>query len=94
MFEFEIEKVDFLPAAKIWCLTGRLLSGEIRHRSTAFIETGSGIKKVKIETAAFVDPPDFGKPRRLTLTVQSDGQMLQDYAGKIIASKPRRLATV
>ena len=94
MFQFEIEKVDFLPTANLWCLTGRLLTGEIYNDSMAFIETDSGIDKIKIETVAFIDPPKFESQKRLTLTVKNADKTLQNCVGKIIASKPRRLATV
>ncbi|MCY7374947.1 MAG: hypothetical protein LH472_03110 [Pyrinomonadaceae bacterium] len=94
MFQFEIERVDFLPAANIWCLTGKLLSGEIYHHSTALIETETGTHKIKIETVAFIDSLKFDGNKRLTLTVQNGDKVLEKFIGKVITSKPRRLATV
>ena len=86
MFKFEIEKVDFLSAAKIWCLTGKLLSGEIRNNTTAFVETERGLKKVRIETVAFIDSMKPKNMRRLTLTVSGDEKILPKLAGKLLAS--------
>ena len=90
MFQFEIEKVDFLTVAQIWCLTGKLICGEIHNNSIAFLETDSGTNKIRIETVAFVDPPNLNGQKRLTLTIQSDGKTLKDFVGKVIASKPSK----
>lgn len=84
MFKFEIERVDFLSAARIWCLTGKLLDGKIFHHSTAFVETESGVKKVKIETVAFIDSSK--SDGHLTLTVSGDEKILADLKGKLLAS--------
>lgn len=70
MFEFEVEQVDYLSAANIWCLTGKLLSGEIRNNSTAFFDTEFGSKKINIETVAFVDSIKPTNSNLLTLTVK------------------------
>ena len=86
VFKFEIEKVDFLSAAKIWCLTGKLLCGEIRNNSTAFVETETGTKKVRIETVAFIDALKPKNNRRLTLTVSGDEKLLPRLTGKMLAS--------
>ncbi|MGI8639389.1 MAG: hypothetical protein ACR2MG_05485 [Pyrinomonadaceae bacterium] len=94
MFQFEIEKVDFLPAAKIWCLTGKLICGEIHNNSIAFLETDSGTNKIRIGTVAFIDPPNLNGQKRLTLTIKSDGKTLKDFVGKIIASKSSKLRSL
>ncbi len=88
MFEFEIERVEYLPVAKIWCLTGKLICGEIYNDSVAFFETDSGTNKINIETVTFTDPPNFNERKRLTLTIKKDGEMLKDFVGTIITSKP------
>ena len=93
MFQFEIERVDFLPVAKIWCLTGKLICGEIHNYSDAFIETDSGMSRIKIETVAFVDPPSINGQRRLTLTVKGSDKLSPDLVGKVIASKAHSLVT-
>lgn len=90
MFQFEIERVDFLTVAKICCLTGRLICGEIHNNSIAFLETDSGTSKIRVETVAFVDPPNLNGQKRLTLMIKNDGKILKDFAGKIIASKPSK----
>jgi hypothetical protein len=86
VFEFETEKIDFLSAAKIWCVTGKLLSGEIRNNTEAFVETETGVKRIKIETVAFVDSMKPKNFRRLTLTVSGDEKILPKLTGKLIAS--------
>ena len=90
MFQFEIERVDFLTVAKIWCLTGKLICGEIHNNSIAFIETDSGTNKIRVETVAFVDPPNLNGQKRLTLTMKSNGKILKDFVGKVITSKPSK----
>ncbi len=90
MFKFEIEKVDFLPVAKIWCLTGKLICGDIHNNSNAFIETDSGTSKIKIETFVFIDPPSIDGQKQLTLTVKVSDGTSKDFVGKIITSKPAR----
>ena len=93
MFQFEIERVDFLPVAKIWCLTGKLICGEIHNYSDAFIETDSGMSRIKIETVAFVDPPSINGQKRLTLTVKESDKISPDFVGKVIASQSHSLVT-
>ena len=93
MFQFEIERVDFLPVAKIWCLTGKLICGEIHNNSDAFIETDSGVSRIKIETVAFVDPPNINGQKRLTLTIKESDKISPDLVGKVIASKAYSLVT-
>ena len=86
VFKFEIEKVDFLSVAKIWCVTGKLICGEIRNNSTAFVETETGLKRIKIETVEFVDSMKPKNLRRLTLTVSGDEKILPKLTGRMIAS--------
>lgn len=86
MFKFEIEKVDYLSVAKIWCVTGKLICGEIRNNSTAFVETETGLKRIKIETVAFIDSLKPKNNRRLTLTVSGDEKILPKLTGKMLAS--------
>ena len=90
MFQFQIERVDFLAAAQIWCLTGKLICGEIHNNSIAFIETDSETTKVKIETIAFIDSSNLNGQKRLTLTMKNNGKTLKDFVGKVMTSKPAK----
>lgn len=86
MFEFEVKQVDYLSAANIWCLTGKLLSGEIYNNSTAFFDTELGAKSINIETVAFVDLTKPTDSNLLTLTVK-DGNNLFNLKNIILRSK-------
>lgn len=86
MFEFKVERVDYLPAANILCLTGKLLSGEIRNDSTAFFETEFGAKNINIETVAFVDSVNPLDSNVLTLTVKGNENLLGDLENTILRS--------
>lgn len=85
MFEFEVEQVDYLSAASVWCITGKLLSGEIRNNSMAFFETESGVKRINIETVAFVDSIKPTNSNLLTLTVK-DSKNLFNLKNTILRS--------
>lgn len=93
MFQFKIERVEFLPVAKIWCLTGKIICGEIQNNSDAFIETNSGLNRIKIETIAFVDPPSINGQKRMTLTARENDKISNDLVGKVLTSRSRSLIT-
>lgn len=83
-FRFQVEKSGRLPNADAWLLSGKLLSGKVKHDSLATVEAEKD-KVVKVKTVALLNQknPD---PSELTLTLEKPNFDIESLEGKVLVA--------